>query len=367
MPNLAKPGAQRASERSMRRSDNSYLRNFKDERTLVRFLWEDPDRVWATFYYHFHWAKKVSYPCMMRELADDGSVIHYCLGCAWPADESLDEDARKKDTDWRVRARNYGIAVPALTIRDVDGETKAYLDLYQMGVGLKKDMATLFAENGSITTRDILVVRGETDGGKTKYTPLERGDATDEGRRFVAELRALYHECIGGMSAPPDSPAYSAAWDRWRAGNIALGLPDLNQVLARKYAEAAEAYGVSPEELAERNAAATEEAAESGRKADALRERAAAPAAPVADSNALESTPAAPAAPTAPAAEPAPAPAAPAASNGNGHGQPGQAPDFTTWITSDIRDWLREHAVEYPENAPRSVLIKTAERAAIGY
>lgn len=451
MPQFGKPAAQRQAERARRASNSTFLRNFRDPETMLRWLWEDPARVWVTFYYHFHWAKKISYPCVRNSFNDEGTKIVYCLGCTWPADESLDEEARKKDGDWRVRNSNYGIAAPALTLKTIDGEDKEYLDIYQLGVGLHTDIATLYRENGTVTARDMKIIRTDAEGSKTKYTPVEKGDAAP--RKYVVELRELLRECAPGMSAEEGTPAYEAGWARWRAGNAELGIPDINAILVRKYAEAAEAYGVSADEIADRNAAmlADTTASLGDLKAKAHAAKASAGVGAPDEAQANVTTPAAPAAKVSvedlpldeldmpvkaystltelgirtvgmltawsadtlttdggleerfltpirmalaahglsladdPGSEDTPAPAAtPAAAelpaqaaaavdtavthtNGAAAVAADGEPNFGAWDTPDIRDYLKEHSIEFPDKAPRSVLVGLANRHAIGF
>lgn len=240
MPNFGRSGAQRTAER-VGRDSNLFIKTFKEPQTVIRPLWEDPDRTWHNYATHYIKSLNVSIPCAKRE------GYPTCLGCDQPADESLSEEERKEDPTWRSKKASPKWVFPALNDKD-------YLTLYQVGWEHFSAWKALYDGLHTITATDFLVTRSGTSFNDTSYTPMPVG--TPGERKMVMRLRQLYAEVQDGLNSTPGEEAHTAALTRWTAGNLEAGIPNIGAIIGRRYVELLEKFGTNETEEAARNQAA---------------------------------------------------------------------------------------------------------------
>lgn len=249
--------ATRANQRAERASSGeNYIKNFKDDRTVIRVLFEDPKLTWHEYYQHFDKQRRMSYPCG-RE------VFGTCVGCRHPVgidpDGELSWDERKKDHGWSVRSGSLRYVVPVLN-------EKNYIDLRSVSKTFRDEVAAIYEATTTITAQDAVVTKvkdDRQDAGaemRQKYVLTLVGPAAE--RKHTKELRELYAMCAAGLAAAPLSEEQTEANMRWVNGYLALGIPNIGEILGDKYVYALEQYGSSlaeEEALAAQFAAAKEE------------------------------------------------------------------------------------------------------------
>lgn len=135
-----------------------YLRNFRNGDNLVRFVEEVDD--WIMFYEHFTPENK-SFPCTGER--------NSCPGCT-SDNERMKKASRKYATNLQLVEQN--VVLP-----------------FRIPMGLAKKLFNRAERNGSITTRDYVVMR-EGQGLETEYD-LEQDDKRPEN---IEALRGKAHD-----------------------------------------------------------------------------------------------------------------------------------------------------------------------------
>lgn len=231
--------ATRAQQRATRAAGReSYIKNFREDRTDVRCLFEDPKLTWHEYWQHYDKNLKISYPCG-RE------VFGTCIGCRQPVtNEDADAEEKRKDHGWTVRKAGQRFVVPMLNSSD-------YVDLYSVSKTFRDEVASTFEAVGTITAQDAIISKIKNDNGdgtgelRNKYVFNLVGAATE--RKLTRELRELYQQCAAGLAATPLSEEQEAANMRWVNGYLALGIPNIGEALGDKYVHALEKYGTNLE------------------------------------------------------------------------------------------------------------------------
>lgn len=317
-------GKRTADRQSDRAQQEYYVKNFKDPRTDIRFLWDDPKSNFVEIKQHFDKPNKMSYPCAKFEGADA------CIGCDYPVEHpewaDLDEyfpglsfsdakDKRKKDDPgWNTRDVSSKWLFPAI-------DPKGYVSVYSIGYGFWSDLCALFDLMGTLTDKDYAIIRSGDSWNTTSY-----------------QAQAI-------------SQPYA------REAKVAVPTADnISSVLGGKYVYAMEKYGLDTSGMEDTTPAPTPA------------EKPAFDPAPVVD-------PANPASHALPAAvhtevknpgDPGSEALAAAQNKRADLALPG--PDQTMLgfnpkeaDSGEIRDWLTAQGVDFPPKAPRTVLTKLAE------
>lgn len=293
MPTFGKRASERAADTAQQ---DYYVKTFgKENRTDIRFLWDDPRNNFVEIKEHFDKAQKISYPCAKFEGAPN------CIGCDYPVEHpeyaDLDEyfpglkfndakdERKKKDPGWATRDTSSKWLFPAI-------DPKGFVSVYKIGYKFWTDLAGLYDLVGTITDKDYAIIKTGDSWNSTSY------------------------------QAQPISQAYD------RPAKVSVPTPEaISDVLGSKYVYAMEKYGmdVSGIEMT--------------------------PPKPEAQNSAPDPEPVQ--SPVNPAPVQDPDNIVPVDPVG-----PGTEPVFNSAEASagEMKDWLTEHGVEFPARAPRSVL-----------
>lgn len=332
MPTFGKRAADRQNDAAQ---NEYYVKSFKEKRTDIRFLFDNPKEDFVEIKEHFDKTNKISYPCAKFEGAQA------CIGCDYPVEHpewsDVDEyfpnmkfneakDERKKqDPGWGVRDVSSKWLFAAI-------DPKGFVSVYKIGYKFWNDLCELHELMGTITDKDYAIIRSGETWNTTGYQaqaisqPYERkakvSVPTVESISSVLGGKYVYAMEKYGMdtSGMDDGPAPVPA-DEWQNGPDPApvdvvdpaNLPAANRLPAAEPVTPAQPGDVASEALAAR----INQRAEAGL--------------PGPDPSLAE--------------------------------QASQVPAFIPREadSGEIRDWLTENGVEVAKGAQRSTLVKLAE------
>lgn len=249
MPSFGKTSAQRTIDRANRQS--AFLKTFptpaqgqSQSRTEGVMLWEDPGHTFFEYEEHFDKGRNRSYPCAIRSAG-----LFTCVGCEVPVNEDItDKEERRRDIGgWAIRSLSSRYVFPLVN-------DKGYIDLYKIGFRFWELLSAKWVTIGSLTATHGVFTRIGTDFNNTQYDWTPLGTPTSD-MDIVNKFRALYDQVAPGYSQEPTTEAYQAAAAQWWDGSIALGVPNIGDILQAQYDEQVPFYGSSVEEQAQINAA----------------------------------------------------------------------------------------------------------------
>lgn len=187
-----------------------FLKTFRDKRTVVTMLEDDPKTEWLEFREHFDnrmvmpgaRSAGVSYPCAKHEGAER------CIGCDYPVDhpewtdEFLRSDAgkalfgdslvgakdqrRKQDPGWGIRDASGKWVMKTITPSDPNkADSEGYVSLYKIGFKFWKHLVGLEEELGSLTNQQFVVLKTGENFNDTAYSALPLGKPAQTTERDV--------------------------------------------------------------------------------------------------------------------------------------------------------------------------------------
>lgn len=160
-----------------------FMKTFRDPRTPVSFLWDNPEIEFIEFREHFDRALKVSYPC-----AVSAEAVR-CVGCDYPVEHpewtnawireqgsehgiSTRDDRRKADPGWDVRDSAGKWAFPAVPGEDPN---KTFASVYKIGYNFWLHLRELHKELGSITNQRFVVLKAGDSFNTTAFSAMPTG------------------------------------------------------------------------------------------------------------------------------------------------------------------------------------------------
>lgn len=292
----------RSNERPAGGGGEIFIKTFKDPRTLVWFLQDDPD-TWVEYKQHFDNGAKRGWPCAIHEGANN------CVGCEFPTDDPDDDQS----PGTRVRSTASRWVFPVI-------DEKGYVSLYMCGFKLWSSLKELYKEYETLTDAQYAIRRSGSTFNDITYTATK----TDNRQKPEAKV------------AIPDDEYIS-------------------NILGKQYVEAIERYEYDPNE-------GHGEPAEHGqpdpdpvppeRSGDVASEALAAAKTTAAKKSPAKKAGGVKGAHVAKADE------------AQAEHQSGEAPAFDDMGLGELKDWLDEAKVDYPKNAGRPVLLGLAKQAA---
>lgn len=166
MPTFGRKNAQRQQERQANGGGNSaqggyWIKNFRDDETQVRFLWDDPENEFIEIAEHFDNIRKISFPCAKHE----GSSV--CVGCDYPAPDPDNE----QDLETRLTQTRGQWVFPLL-------DDKGYPQVYKIGWKLFKKLGETYELLDTLIDRDFIVTRDQPGGPLTTEYGLRKTSDT---------------------------------------------------------------------------------------------------------------------------------------------------------------------------------------------
>lgn len=179
----------RSNQRSSGSAGEIFIKNFKEPRTLVWFLEDDPD-TWVEYKQHFDNVVNRGWPCAIYEGGNN------CVGCEFPIEDPDDEN----DRGLRVRRTASRWVFPVI-------DEKGYVSLYQIGYKLWAALKELYSEYGTLTDAQYAIRRSGDSWNKIEYTPTRTAN-TDQPKAKVSVPDAEYISSLLGRQ-------YTDAMDRY--------------------------------------------------------------------------------------------------------------------------------------------------------